>query len=217
MFTSPTGRPTHPTHVRSEFGKVAKRAGLGDGWTPNDLRHTAASLMADAGVPIEEVADQLGHRDTRMASLHYRHRIKETVSAGTVLGDVLGARHARQIRGLTVDISGRNGVAGEVTSFGSRRSRVRIPPPRPTNAHLTGISTEQGYWPSAAPGSNVGSNAQSLGRAVSGRLRASPAPRPESWQTALPGGEPACVPTGRKGAARRREHSRGEPRRAGPG
>ena len=90
VFTSPTGRPTDPTHVRSEFGKVAKRAGLGDGWTPNDLRHTAASLMADAGVAIEEVADQLGHRDTRMASLHYRHRIKATVSAGTVLGDVLG-------------------------------------------------------------------------------------------------------------------------------
>ena len=50
------------------------------------LRHTAASLMADAGVPIEEVADQL---DTRMASLHSRHRIRPTVSGGTTLGAVL--------------------------------------------------------------------------------------------------------------------------------
>ena len=65
-------------------------AGIGGGWSPNALRHTAASLMADAGVPIEEVADQLGHRDTRMASLHYRHRIKPTVSGGTILGEVLG-------------------------------------------------------------------------------------------------------------------------------
>jgi integrase len=89
VFTSPTGRPTSPTQVRDEFLRVIERAGLGDGWTPNHLRHTAASLMADAGVPIEEVADQLGHRDTRMASLHYRHRIKPTVSGGTVLGTVL--------------------------------------------------------------------------------------------------------------------------------
>src|SRR3954467_13400080 len=40
------------------------------------LRHTAASLMSDAGVPIEVAADQLGHRDTRMLSLHYRHRVR---------------------------------------------------------------------------------------------------------------------------------------------
>ena len=89
VFTSPTGRPTDPALVRREFAAVIERAGLGDGWTPNHLRHTAASLMAHAGVPIEEVADQLGHRDTRMASLHYRHRIKPTVAGGTVLGQVL--------------------------------------------------------------------------------------------------------------------------------
>ncbi len=89
VFTSPTGRPTDPPAVRRAFNAVARAARLGIGWSPNMLRHTAASLMADAGVPIEEVADQLGHRDTRMASLHYRHRIRPTVSGGRVLGDVL--------------------------------------------------------------------------------------------------------------------------------
>jgi integrase len=89
VFTSATGAPTDPAKVRNEFDAVVRRAKLGAGWSPNVLRHTAASLMADAGVPIEEVADQLGHRDTRMASLHYRHRIKPTVSGGTVLGDLL--------------------------------------------------------------------------------------------------------------------------------
>ncbi len=90
VFTSSTGRPTDPSRVRREFAAVLTRARL-DGFTPNMLRHTAASLMADAGMPIEELADQLGHRDTRMASLHYRHRIKPTVSGGTVLGDVLNS------------------------------------------------------------------------------------------------------------------------------
>ncbi len=91
MFTSPAGRPTDPAACHREFDVVAKKAGL-DGWTPNELRHSAASLMSDAGMPIEQVADQLGHKDLRMPQRHYRHRIRPTVDGGTVLGDVLGSR-----------------------------------------------------------------------------------------------------------------------------
>ncbi|MGD9999093.1 MAG: tyrosine-type recombinase/integrase [Acidimicrobiia bacterium] len=89
VFTSPTGRPTDPKAVRNEFHRVIKLSGIGGTWTPNLLRHSAASLMADAGMPIEQVADQLGHRDLRMLQKHYRHRIKPTVAGGQVLGRVL--------------------------------------------------------------------------------------------------------------------------------
>lgn len=91
VFTSPTGRATDPSKCRREFGTVVRAAELADGWTPNLLRHTAASLLSDAGVPIEELADQLGHKDTRMASLHYRHRLRPTVGGGTLMGSLLGA------------------------------------------------------------------------------------------------------------------------------
>ncbi len=47
--------------VRREFKKVVAEIGLGD-WTPNELRHSTASLMSDAGKPIYQVADQLGTR-----------------------------------------------------------------------------------------------------------------------------------------------------------
>jgi hypothetical protein len=47
--------------------------------------------MADAGMPIEQVADQLGHLDLRMLQKHYRHRLRPTVAGGRVRGDVLGA------------------------------------------------------------------------------------------------------------------------------
>lgn len=90
VFTSPTGAPSDPSENRREFAAVIKAAKLGDGWTPNALRHTAASLLSDAGVPLELVADQLGHRDTRMASLHYRHRVRPTVDGGKTLGAILG-------------------------------------------------------------------------------------------------------------------------------
>lgn len=90
VFVNDLGRPLDPSRTRHEFGKVATRAKLA-GFTPNHLRHTAASLMSDAGVALEVVADQLGHRDTRMASLHYRHRVRPTIDAGAVMAEVLAA------------------------------------------------------------------------------------------------------------------------------
>ena len=89
VFTSATGNVADPSKLRKEFDKVCAAAGIGDDWSPNLLRHTAASLMSDAGIPIEELADQFGHKDTRMLSQHYRHRVRPTVSGGNVMGRVL--------------------------------------------------------------------------------------------------------------------------------
>jgi integrase len=91
VFTSPTGRPADPKAVRNEFDRLITTAGIEGRWTPNLLRHTAASLMADAGLPIEHVADQLGHKDLRMLQQHYRHRIKPTIGGAHILEGVLGA------------------------------------------------------------------------------------------------------------------------------
>lgn len=88
LFTSPTGHAIDPVVCRREFKAVATSIGL-TGWTPNELRHSAASLMSDAGMPIEQVADQLGHKDLRMLQKHYRHRIRPTVAGGTVLASTI--------------------------------------------------------------------------------------------------------------------------------
>lgn len=78
-------------HVNARFLIVVVRQLLGDRrhLDTNLLRHSAASLMVDAGMPIEQVADQLGHRDLRMLQKHYRHRLRSTVAGGRVLGDLL--------------------------------------------------------------------------------------------------------------------------------
>lgn len=89
VFTSPTGHLIDPMVCRKEFKKVVAEIGLDD-WTPNELRHSAASLMSDAGMPIEQVADQLGHKDLRMLQKHYRHRIRPTIGGGNVLDAALG-------------------------------------------------------------------------------------------------------------------------------
>jgi len=92
VWTNSVGSPTDPSRVRHAFQRAVRKAGIGEGWSPNSLRHTAASLLSDAGVALEDVADQLGHRDTRMASLHYRHRVRPTISAGIVMDDVISSR-----------------------------------------------------------------------------------------------------------------------------
>lgn len=94
VFTSPSGRPADPNAVRTEFARIIAAADIDGHWTPNLLRHTAASLMADAGMPIEHVADQLGHRDLRMLQQHYRHRIKPTIGGAKVLAGVLHGTEA---------------------------------------------------------------------------------------------------------------------------
>lgn len=47
---------------------------------PYLLRHTAASLLIDAGVPVEQVADLLGD-DPRTLYRYYRHRVRPVVDA----------------------------------------------------------------------------------------------------------------------------------------
>jgi integrase len=60
VFTGEDGTGLHPAHVTDTFQAISERAGL----PPirlHDLRHTAASLALQAGVPMKVVSEQLGH------------------------------------------------------------------------------------------------------------------------------------------------------------
>jgi Phage integrase family len=81
VFTTATGRPIDRSNLRRYFRQACTRAGIGR-WTPYEMRHSAASLMSAAGVPLEHVADVLGHDSTRMAAVVYRHVLAPTVEAG---------------------------------------------------------------------------------------------------------------------------------------
>lgn len=72
--------------VRTQFNEDVASSGIEGWWTPNLLRQSAASLMADEGMPNGSVADQLGRHNLRMLQKHHRHRIKPTVDGGKVLG-----------------------------------------------------------------------------------------------------------------------------------
>lgn len=60
VFTREDGTPLHPQLASDGFQKLSRAAGL----PPirlHDLRHTAASLALQAGVPMKVVSEQLGH------------------------------------------------------------------------------------------------------------------------------------------------------------
>ena len=63
---------------RRALNEFCELAGIGH-WSPNELRHSFASLMSLSDAPMEEVADAMGHVDTRMTSQVYRHNLKSVV------------------------------------------------------------------------------------------------------------------------------------------
>lgn len=57
-------------NIKRGFAAAAARAGLDD-VTPHDLRHTAAVWMAEDGVPMDEIAQYLGHSSSRVTFAVY--------------------------------------------------------------------------------------------------------------------------------------------------
>jgi integrase len=71
-FTTRIGTPLEPRNLNRHLSTVTEKAGLGH-WHPHELRHSAASLMMAAGIPVEVVRDVLGHSSIRMTADVYGH------------------------------------------------------------------------------------------------------------------------------------------------
>lgn len=56
--------------VKKSFKEAAGDAGLSE-VSPHVLRHTAAIHMAEAGTPMDEIAQYLGHSDSRITAYTY--------------------------------------------------------------------------------------------------------------------------------------------------
>jgi integrase len=87
VFCTSIGTPLDAANVRREFRKITKTAGLGEGWTPRDIRHTFVSLMSADGVPIEEIARLAGHNRTATTELVYRHELRPVITTGAEVMD----------------------------------------------------------------------------------------------------------------------------------
>lgn len=76
VFTTEFGVPIQPRTVYGWFKALTKEAGLPE-IRFHDMRHTAASLMIQRGLPPKVVSDRLGHKDVAFTMRVYAHLYDE--------------------------------------------------------------------------------------------------------------------------------------------
>ena len=71
------GYPIVVKNVRDRMKRLLRIAGLNEDLTPHSLRHTHTSLLAEAGVTLEQIMDRLGHTDDQITKNVYLHVTQE--------------------------------------------------------------------------------------------------------------------------------------------
>lgn len=89
VFAGEQGGPRWPQDVRRQFATVCKRAGLGPGWHPHETRHTWVSVLSDAGVDIEDIADAAGHITSAVTRNVYRHQLADKLTKASAAMDAI--------------------------------------------------------------------------------------------------------------------------------
>lgn len=107
LFESPRNPGRHPSYdwLLRMFKDAAKAAGTPH-LTPKSLRHYFVSECLHAGIPLYEIAQWVGHRDTRTTEKVYGHLRMRSFKRGA---DVLGER-----------------IAGELASFQGKIDAPRL-------------------------------------------------------------------------------------------
>ena len=89
VFTSHLGAALDAGNVRKMFKRICTEAGIGDAWTPRELRTSFVSLMSHRGVSIEEIARLVGHASTRTTEVVYRRELRPVITTGAEIMDEL--------------------------------------------------------------------------------------------------------------------------------
>ena len=97
-------------NVRRDFRRALRLVpGLDPSdWTPRELRHSFVSLLSNAGVPVEQISQLVGHRGTTVTELVYRHQLRPVLQTGaTVMDQLFALTTAARSRSLAqVPLSG---------------------------------------------------------------------------------------------------------------
>jgi integrase len=89
IFATHHGAALDAANVRKMFKRVCTAAGIGDGWTPRELRTSFVSLLSHRGVSIEEIARLVGHASTRTTEVVYRRELRPVITTGAEIMDEL--------------------------------------------------------------------------------------------------------------------------------
>lgn len=91
VFTTALGTQLDAADVRRSLRTICRRAGLGEEWTPRELRHTFVSLLSDNGMAIEGISRLMGHSSSNVTETIYRHQIRPVITIGAEAMDKIFA------------------------------------------------------------------------------------------------------------------------------
>ncbi len=94
VFTTTLGTPLDAANVRRDLRRALRQVpGINpNDWTPRELRHSFVSLLSDAGVPLEQISQLVGHRGTNVTELVYRHQLRPVIQTGATTMDSIFAK-----------------------------------------------------------------------------------------------------------------------------
>lgn len=121
IFARPDGSRWGKSHQHRPLREACKAGKINPAVSFHILRHTYASLRVMRGVPLQVLAGNLGHADTRMTEKHYAHL------ADSYARDML--RNGAPKLGLVTD--------GKVTPIGRKRAAARARVAHPEKAKKT--------------------------------------------------------------------------------
>ena len=102
IFTKADGSPWGKSHQHRPLGLACDAAEIFPAVSFHILRHTYGSTLAMQGVPLQVIASNMGHADTRMTEKHYAHfapnYVAETIRAKF---PVLGIVPATNVQSLS--------------------------------------------------------------------------------------------------------------------
>ncbi len=101
IFTRFDGSQWGRSHQTRRLKEASEIANIDPAASFHILRHTHASQLAMAGVPMAVIAQQLGHSDTRICEKHYAHLspsyVADTIRANFPKLDILKESNVRRI------------------------------------------------------------------------------------------------------------------------
>jgi len=87
LFTSQAFPARVAAGIIYVFGQITKAAGLGEQWTPRELRHSFGSILSASDVPLEDISQLIGHVSTNVTEAVYRHEIRPALTKGAAAMD----------------------------------------------------------------------------------------------------------------------------------
>jgi integrase len=83
VFCTSLGTPINPANLYRQFAPIVKEAGVYAGLSIHDCRHSHATHLIMAGVPITEVSRRLGHSKVSITVDVYGHLLSDRESRVT--------------------------------------------------------------------------------------------------------------------------------------